>query len=176
MSRLSVYLAAQKKTAEIRVMIETEARKLQDATEAKDNSLREVAGLAERKRLLNKTLNDLEVKIKEKEETFKQVNDKKNDFLSSVKKETIREKKILRETQKVLQKTTGELENLLTVSKELQEFVSKSSSIRLEYIKEHEKLEKSRKEYETIVPEIDNRKKQIIQEVFLPNRLVCGSK
>ena len=164
MTRLSVYLAAQKKTAEIRTMIETEARKLQDAIEAKDNSLREVASLAERKRLLNKTLNDLEVKIKEKEEAFKQINDKKNDFLSSVKQETIREKKALRETQKILSQTTVQLENLLALSRELEGFIKKHSDTRIKYLEESRVVSELESRRKQILPELQRRHEEIAQE------------
>ena len=104
MTRLSVHLEAQKKIAEIRTMIEAEAKKLTDATEAKDNALRELATLAERKARMNKNFSDLELKIKEAERSLQETIERKDQIFVPIKADRAIERSKLNKIREELKK------------------------------------------------------------------------
>lgn len=148
MTRLSVHLAYEAKTAELRGLVELEAKKLQDVIEERDSCLREVRTLADRKDSLMRQLGNLEKSIQEAEQALTQTIDQKTKFVDTAKVELQKEKKSLGNIQAVLTKTLEEIEEITIVSREIKEFMLKESDARLRWLSEKQRLNESKKEYE----------------------------
>lgn len=164
MSKLSLHLESQKKIAEIRTLVEVEAKKLQNAVEAKDSSLRDIQTLTERKSMLVGQLADIEKQIKVKEQILAETIEKKTKFIDSAKTELKHEKSSIKENQKALQEITKETEEIKKVAKELKVFIKKAEKARLEYLKTQEKLGKVQRELQEATPLLKKEKEEIKKE------------
>ena len=151
MSKLSSHLKYEAKAKELRKLVDIEALKLQKAVEAKDSALLEVNSLKEKKTLLSNTINNLEIKIKEKQDNLNQLMERENGFLHSTKMELDKEKEALSEVKEKLEEYRKKIEELSKISVELNGFVKKTENIRVLYQKQQEDLnfiEKRHKELE----------------------------
>jgi len=153
MSRLSVNINYQKKLAEIIALIEKEAQNLQKVLDKKDLILFEIKELTNRKTTLIKGIADLEQSIKEKGNSLNQLVARRTSFLSSIKKETDKEKKSLKEIKNNLNKTIKEFDSLNTVASELNNFIKKETELRSKFIKQQKKLNTAKRKNKEIITE-----------------------
>ena len=152
------------KILELRGNIESKAKELQNVNEAVDFSRQEVKSLAERKSLLKGQVDKLEVQIVHTKQILQETIEKKMVFVREVAQAIKDEKVSLKGIKEVVEKTLVDLDNLNKVSVDIQEFIIKHSETRQQYAKEHDKLEKVKKEYQEVSPKLDNQKLEILQE------------
>lgn len=139
-SRLQNRLQYDAKAAELRSLIETEAKKLQNITESKDIALRELKELTEKKTTLNHQIAVLESKNKEAEDHLAGMVEKENKTIDSLKAEWKKERARLEENQNLLISANKKLEALSGVVGEIEDFIQKESNARERYLEQHRKL------------------------------------
>lgn len=147
MSRLSVQLQYDKKVAELRTLVEKEAKNLHDVLDSKILATSEVKELGERKATLGRILIDLETRIKEKQEGLDQLIEKELVVPQSIAAETKKESVSLLERKESLDKINESIKELNPVAVELEDFIKKESNARLRYIEESKKADDSEKKY-----------------------------
>lgn len=152
------------KIKELHGLVVAEAQKLQKATEAKENVLREIHELIIRKtnlcQQLNKLTNDIQAAQGNLEQTIK----RENTFVDSVKKELQSEQFKTKAASITLGEITDSINQLLPVVKELREFVIKESDTRLKYLTERRKLEIVKLEKNKIDADIIAEKEKLIDK------------
>lgn len=163
MSKLAVQVQYQEKTAELRKMVETEAKNLQDIIDAKESALLEVRTLGERKVLLNKTLLDLEKKTEETQEFLEQLIKKNANYSEQAKQDYDRDQEKIKGNKDLLSKIDSKLEYLFKVSSEVGSFIGRESDSREKYLVQRDKLDKAEAKFKEIEHKLDLERKEIEQ-------------
>lgn len=162
MTRLSNHLRAQRKVAEIADMIEREAARLQDASEAKESEIRAVRVLIDRKARLVSEIAALEQDIKGRKAHIVSLTNQKKEALASHKKQAEQERKRLRTASKELEKVLEQIANVQVIANDLQQSILQVERKRQEYREVHDKAAKARKEYKEVHPRIEKEKVEIV--------------
>lgn len=164
MSKLSAKIDYEKKIAEFRSSFEQEAKNLQDIKDSIQNSLQEFKTLAEKKTGLVKVIDDLELIVKEKKELIAQLVVKKDDVISSTKRELDKEKQSVSETKTVSKKLKTHVEELGSVASELNAFVKKEKNARTNWLKQQKDLDEVKQTKESLNKKVDSKVKSLTQQ------------
>ncbi len=164
MSKLSVKLGYDAKVAELQKAVATEARRLQDATEAKDTALREVRELGERKAKLVGVIEKLDREILEKREVLNSLVDRESHFVSTVKQELRKEKTALEEVRGLSAQVAGHLEELNSAAREIDGFIKREGEARLKFLSQKDKLAFIENRYEAVEKTIEQERKALEAE------------
>lgn len=163
-SKLENQIKYDAKVAELRGLIETEARKLQDAIEAKDCALRDVLELGERKSRLAKEIVELEGKKKEELKALEQAIARNSKFAEASAEELKKEKDALKAILQVISDNRLKMEELGKIVKDTELFVSKESEARSRFLDQQSKLTTSEKRHKELDSKIRNEEKQILED------------
>lgn len=150
-----------RKLAELRTEIKTGNKVIQDIEQLKESSLPELKTLAERKSLLVGEIEALKNKKLAEQETLDEIIEKQTTFVNSIQREIEKEKTTLSEVRKVLKQTIDEMDNLLTVSRELKNFINQESDARIRYLEARSKLDITEQERNQILTQVDKEKKEL---------------
>ena len=154
----------EKKIAELHLLIEKEAKRLQDIIDKKEFAIQEIRILGVRKENLVNTISKLEKEIKLVQEKLEDSISKKTSFIESSKQELKKEKTAFQVVSKNVELLNKQIINFENVIKELNDFISKENNARQRYLIEQEKLNKVKKEHLIISEEIKKEKEFIETE------------
>ena len=154
--RLDQEVEYHKKAAELRALVEVEARRLQDATEAKDAVLRQIDPLLERKAKLDREISSLGKEIGEARQDIESLAEKKNEILAST-KAGVKELKEKSDSLRLsLKKAQNDLKKLEKTASDIRDYLAEHSHASLALREAEEKLVKTQKEEAKISQKLKN--------------------
>jgi chromosome segregation ATPase len=163
-SRLDLAVSYEKKTAELRSRVEEQAKILQNTVEAKDNALREVQSLGERKSELRKELASIENQIAEARLNLHNEIQARTKYIESAKVELEKEKVALAEVGKEVIAERDKLAELKRITEELSKFISSASQAREDYLGAKGKLDEAVRTEKEIMFKVSKEKAEMSQE------------
>lgn len=166
MSRLSVKLQYDKKMAELREMIESEAKRLQDVVDLKEAAIFEIKELARRKSIILNGLADLDQEVASRKNTLNHLINTESSFVSSVKVELNKEKESLEDAKKEFGQVSEKLKESNKVAGEITTFIEKEKNVRDRYLEEKEKLRVSEASSKIISKKVSDE----LEELSVKNR------
>ncbi len=147
-SRINPY---EKKILELRSVIETEAKNLQNIVEGKENAIRETEQARKEKSRIEGVISNLKIDQKEADEALQETISRKTKFIESTKTELKKEKGALKETTNILEETSAKISALMPVVREIETFLGKESNARERFLQAESIFVTSKEKTEKIV-------------------------